>query len=1389
MSPASAMTDKSPKITVPIFTGKKDDFHDWKQMFMLAMEFWGITIPLVDETTSEAKNEYKEKNKKLFMYLTQSIDKRTRAQVEGKADKFDGMTKWKAILEIYEPKNRIAIKNLRAEFDSITLAEDGDMTEYVTRIQGLATRIREAEDQIDTITDVDIMFQILDGLNKDYKSWAQNKYGMVKKMSLSELLEELNDVYLSEQSKKKAAKQEEGESSVLWVQKSKKFENKKRVEETKEKQTEFNGNCHKCGKKGHKSKDCWSKPRANHVREQTEEQTEEQTQEPKNFENYSVLATNETNTSEKAYKANEEKIYKGHYWIVDTGATQHMTNDISIFEDISPSSGAIKTAGKNKENIEGIGNASLRVKDKRNKIFEIKLKGALYVPTIGANLLSMTVLYSEGHKLDMKNNLQILFNNNKVTTEIPLLNANRLFLLEVYPNESAFFTSSNKANMETWHQRLGHTNYDKIRKLKRSVEGLEISNDDTDKSTECEICITTKMTKKPFKPSTRKTTRPLELVHTDVIGPLKTPTPQGSRYAISFIDDFSRITKIYLMKEKSETIEKFQYYLADMGTPTTLNASTLKEELKEEEKNTPMDTYENFSTIRAIRSDNGGEYTSKNFTELCLKHGIRREFTIPHTPEQNGVAERTWRTLLNMSRSLLKNANLEDKWWGNALAFAAYIKNRSHTKALPNNKTPFEMFFGRIPDLSNLRTFGCKAFTINDNPKRGKLDDRAMEGIFMGYSDKSKGYLIYLPSKDRMVISRNVKFLESQKTENKRNERNENNENNERTLPEPIPYIPNLSEDNKSQEIQIQVPVQSDLSTNTEQQQEVQPNLRTSSRQTKSPTWTKDYDMTQNVYTMNIYDLEESVQQAMMVDSVVNGGFTEYSNTTPKDYSEAKQSKDWKRAMDEEYKALIENKTWTITSLPPERIPIGCKWIYKIKQNEDGSILKYKARLVAKGYTQKPGIDFNETYAPVVSATTIRTLLAIAAMNSYSINQMDVRTAFLHSDINEELYMEQPAGYEVEGEDGRPLVCKLNKSIYGLKQAGRNWNKLLDSWLHENGIESSKIDPCLYIKKNMDKHNFFALAIYVDDILIVSSNSKFLETFIEKISKRFKMINMGPAKWILGMHLKYNKSGITIDQSAYTKSVLERFNMTDCNGVKTPIVAETSPKDEKPANKDEYMQLVGSLIYLSVISRPDISYAVGKAGRAMASPTVADMKAAKRILRYLKATIDMRIQYSKTDNVILEGYSDSDYAGDTEKRRSTTGYMFTLAGAAISWSSKRQQTVAASSTEAEYMALFSTTQEAIYLRAILDKLGFVQEQPTTIHQDNQSSITIANSNATSRKMKHIDVKYHFSQERIQSGEIKLEYVNTQNMIADCLTKAIGGQALERSIKKIFGNIY
>lgn len=484
----------------------------------------------------------------------------------------------------------------------------------------------------------------------------------------------------------------------------------------------------------------------------------------------------------------------------------------------------------------------------------------------------------------------------------------------------------------------------------------------------------------------------------------------------------------------------------------------------------------------------------------------------------------------------------------------------------------------------------------------------------------------------------------------------------------------------------------------------------------------------------------------------------------------------WKQAILDEYNSLLVNDTWELVDLPADRKAIPCKWVFKTKRDGDGAIERRKARLVIKGFAQREGIDYEETFSPVVRYTSLRYLLSIAAQFDLDIEQLDAVSAFLQGDVEEELFMVQPKEFAENSK-----VCRLKKAIYGLKQASRQWNKKLDQALKQIGFHQSTMDPCVYFHINGHKRTY--IGVYVDDSMVFSNDTELKQFLKAELFRRFDMKDLGEAKFCLGLRINRDRENgiIYLDQRRHIVDLLHKFNMTECNPKFVPadvhqklsieMCPKTSREKEMMANVP-YQEAVGSLLYISQGSRPDITYAVHSVSRFNHNPGMVHWEAVKRIMRYLKATLEAKLVFSKASNSNISGYCDADWAADLDERRSCTGYAFIKQGAAISWNSKRQPTVALSSAEAEYMSLSACIQEALWYRQLISNLDSSTDNNITILCDNKSAIDLSGSNGYNARTKHIDIRHHFIRQSIQNKLVHVEHVSTDVMLADILTKPL-----------------
>jgi hypothetical protein len=458
---------------------------------------------------------------------------------------------------------------------------------------------------------------------------------------------------------------------------------------------------------------------------------------------------------------------------------------------------------------------------------------------------------------------------------------------------------------------------------------------------------------------------------------------------------------------------------------------------------------------------------------------------------------------------------------------------------------------------------------------------------------------------------------------------------------------------------------------------------------------------------------------------------------------------------------------------PKEKYVVTSKWLSKIKHVADGSIGKFKARFVARGFSQKEGIYYEETFAPVARYTSIRATMAITAKMGLKLHQMDINTVFLNGVIEEEVYVEQPQGFETH--DSQTHVCRLKKVVYGLKQAPRTWYGRIDNFLMSLGFIKSKADSNLYYKIENDDQ--LILLLYVDDMFL-TRNEKLITDCKKKLASEFEMKDLGQMHYFLGLEVWQNPGEICLSQGKYVVEILKRFGMMDCKSMTTPMT--TNPK----LLCDTSSEIVDTTLYSANDSfvdvfneykantRPDICFVVNTLSQYMVEPRHVHLIAAKHVMRYLKGTIEYGIKYDADCEFRLQGYSDSDWAGSVTDRKSTSGCCFSLGSGMISWFSRKQNSVVLSTTEAEYMAACLARTEVVWLRKLLLGLFDIELDATSICCDNQSCINLSVNPVFHDKSKHIGIKYHFIRDVVEKGAVKLHYVATNEQVADVLTKPL-----------------
>lgn len=1211
---------------------------------------------------------------------------------------------WDTLTRLYEAKSLHNKIFLKRRLYTLRMAESTSVTDHVNTLNTLFSQLTTLGHKIEEIERAEILLQ---SLPDTYDQLIINLTNNI----LSDYLvfDDIAAAVLEEENRRKNREDRQANSQqaeALTVTRGRSTERGSSGSQNRgrsKSRNRKNIKCYNCGKKGHFKKDCWNKKKSGDP-----ESPNAQGNVASFSENAEVLFSEAT--------TDESKKQFMDVWLLDSGATWHMTSRREWFHKYeSIPGGAVRMGNDHALKIVGIGTIKIKMFDGTVRT----IQNVRHVKGLKKNLLSVGQIDSLGCRTHVENGIMKIVKGALVIMKAEKIAAN-LFMLEgeTLLEANACIVSTNEEEESTmmWHNKLGHISERGLKILsdRKLLPGLKSVN-----LPFCEHCVTSKQHRLAFGRSVARSKHILDLIHSDVWESSELSLG-GARYLVSFIDDYSRRCWVYPIKKKSDVFSIFKEFKV-------------------------LVELESGKRIKCLRTDNGGEYTDGEFLALCKREGIKRQFTVAYTPQQNGVAERMNRTLAERMRAMLRTASLPNSFWAEAAMTACYIINRSPSTAI-NLKTPMEMWTGKPADYSSLHSFGCPAYVMYNSQERTKLDPKSRKCLFLGYAEGIKGYRLWDPTTHKLIISRDVIFVENQL------QLKEENDSTKKSSETTTVHVENNLEEETSNSSESE----SEHETNEPVESE---EVRRSTRGRRPPAWHSEYVTESNIaYCLLTEDGE------------------------PSNIHEASNSPDasmWKTAMQEEIEALHKNKTWELIPLPPGRKAIGNKWVYKIKRDSNDQVERYRARLVVKGYAQKEGIDFNEIFSPVVRLTTIRIVLAMCATLDLHLEQLDVKTAFLHGDLEEEIYMLQPEGFAEKGKEN--LVCRLIKSLYGLKQAPRCWYKRFDSFIMSLEYNRLSADHCTYYKRFEDDNDFIILLLYVDDMLIAGPNKGRIQELKAQLAREFEMKDLGPANKILGMQIHRDKNNrkIWLSQENYLNKILRRFNMQDCKPISTPLPvnfklsSNMSPSNEaerREMSRVPYASAVGSLMFAMICTRPDIAQAVGAVSRYMANPGREHWNTVKRILRYIKGTSNVALCYGGSE-LTVRGYVDSDFAGDLDKSKSTTGYVYTLAGGAVSWMSKLQRVVALSTTEAEYMAATQACKESIWIQRLLEELGHKQEK-IVLFCDSQSALYIAKNPAFHSRTKHIRVQYHFVREVVEEGTVDMQKIHTNENLADVMTKPV-----------------
>jgi len=1169
-------------------------------------------------------------------------------------------------------------------------------------------------------------------------------------------------------------------------------------------------------------------------------------------------------------------------FVIDSGASRHITHNKAFLSDYEPLASPMHiNVAKTTSSMTAYGSGCIRA------VFNGKplvINNVLWVPGSAFHLISVKSVVTAGARVEFQRAACVIDlpqGRIRSTSRHGELWTLRLQVTgpQEYSENMTVVADAKTPNAATlWHARLGHPSSNTLKTIMKDQSyGVRFEDSGQRKLEQwCEACASGKSTKTPFSASrSTRATYPLEQVFSDICGPINPQTLRGFRYFISFRDDFTHFTWVFLLKKKSEATQVFTDWIA------TVNKTRGRR-------------------IRMLITDQGGEYKNQAMANLCRQNGIQQVFTAAHTHEQVGASERFNRTVADMMRTIAIQANFAPRYWGELCMTATYLINRLPTKTL-DGKSPYEAWYGIKASLSHLRVIGSICYShVDKEERRGKLKPRAIKCRLLGYDDGPlRSYRLESldqAQRGRVFTSRHVYFNEASVLErwetpgvdvnddingssdlaSPERDANENKsakfnvfwndfeadiddaDHNEeqpldaqdnignrhqpiiiddmdirdRNVPDQrvpdlhrVPDLVDISDDEKDdveQDHRQQVVVNHGdaedappLDNGGSQADEIdfkhaaQDDVQAIVHQDVE----EDADAPEDVdhkASEHESDAEDQISQqasssgsqdggsdssenesiAQPPSNVVNrpqrnagppsrfGDFILTANTRHQVGNPEHIDNDedeWAEAKQAELDAHAQRGTWILRNAAQVNGTIlGSRWVLTHKILPDGST-KHKARLVAQGHRQRPGQDFNvdDIYSPVIRMTTLRTILSLAATQRWSLDQLDVSTAYLHADLIDKVFMRPPKELNTQ------QVCELRKAIYGLRQSGKRWFDTAASFLKSQGFRQSQLDRGLFLKQEGNETSY--LVLFVDDFILASSGSRLRQDILSAIKKRFKVTHKTTPDVYIGISIRRTQDFIKLHQAPYIEELLERYDMKSCRGIETPWAVRPDVKTEsdKAVNVTAMREIVGSLQYIAGATRPDIAAPVHALAVVQSAPTMAHWRAAKRVLRYLQHTKDMGIIYSVNGKNVVTGYVDADHAGDIATRKSTTGYLYLLNGGPISWASRKQAVVATSTVEAEYLAASEAAKDAIHLTYLMEELRFKPKNPIMLYEDNQSCLAIVKNDSFSARTKHLDIHARFLQDIVRNNRLDMTYVATDKNVSDLLTKPIPRDAFER----------
>ena len=1074
--------------------------------------------------------------------------------------------------------------------------------------------------------------------------------------------------------------------------------------------------------------------------------------------------------------------------IVDSGATIHCIRDKSLFTHLDTSKHiSVRVADSRAITSEGVGTCAVQLMSADGASHTVMLHNCIYSPNFSENLISTRRLWLD-NRMSTHMGDTSYFKCHSTNTRYYFENDCNLDLV---PTARRI---QHEVDLDLVHTRFNHCGKHRMRKMFDVTDGLGDKPLGKHDSHTCPACLEGAHRRKAFaKRRTHVYTYFGERISSDLCGPFP-KSIDGFTYALCFVDAHTDYSAIYLLKSKSanEVQTAFNEFLTDH-----------KEWLAHKNKIT-------------WHTDNGGEFMSHDLDDFCREFAVARSFSVPYAPPQNAQAERMWGILLKPVRTMLVAARIDDVFWSYAIRHANQCRNVMPSYSQPQMRTPWEALTGHKPDVSKFRIWGCLVWYLApDHELDSKISPRAWPAVHLGFDPHRNGYIVYIPHKNRITTGYHITFQEHRflqvtpthvtglpripkpihKPQMLYKEPRDN-----RTPAPALPPAPGLLP-------AAPQPPQRDRGSGSDADDHADDEHDDSDSR---PTRVGTYGPPPPRATRNPNPGYANV----VIDDVLNTSFAVKVDdalsdiSIPKTYNEAVNSKlreRWIASMEKEIKALIQHDTWELVSIddiPSDRKIVKSRFVYTIKYNRDGTIERFKSRFVACGYSQVKHFDYTDTFSATLRSTSFRLLCALASGRKLTLDHFDVTNAFTQSDIDAVIYVEPPPGnFTPKDSKGRPKLLKLQKALYGTKQASKLWQDTLVRHLKNMGFHQLKYDPCIFMMK-VRSHSL-VVGVYVDDVVLAHDSPELLRWFTEKFTGDggFNATHKGKLDWFLGMAVDHHRDGsVTINQTKYVEKILGKFipsHSTSSRSHTLPCNSDTFQRlttsrnlsEKERMSKLPYLEIVGSLLYLSTMTRPDIAYHMSVLCSFMHDPSIDCYNAAIDLLLYVGHTKHYHLRYSGSlsapeglkdpsstelieKNLGFIAYSDASWHKPDHLGYNMFGYVVCLYGGPVAFAAKRMKVVAHSSAEAEYAAASYSCKEIAFVRNVCTELELGISGPVCLAVDNEAAIRIAENRGVSGRTKHFSDAIHYIRHMIDHLIVRLRYVSTREQLADGFTKPL-----------------